>query len=387
MAALEALCHLLGDAGYDPRLDREMLAVGDAWRTDISQEMHDCDGAIVLVSQAALRSEHVLGETYVLMDRRAHAVRLHDDPPFVLFPVLVGVTSTELANSGLNTPAITELQLLEWSPAAGAEILRRLRPLLDEAQARDGPDYTLELRLIQQMKISLLMEDTIEQALESMGSGMRTRSGDGHKALARALIRGPHEDQLRALSVLHKIHSSELALMMYRHVAPHGLVPRDAAAVVRKRAQAPQRERGAGINCTKTAVCELYVRRANFAWRTIAVAATWSDREDDILEEVRDALAHALHADPDEDLNELLADEPRFLLLPHPLPTSSLVDRLRAEFGNLVLVFRCKSREDLGRWQVAGAEYVLPELPEGREEALLRSHRKAQRLLERADDY
>lgn len=79
--------------GFDVLVDRKKLQAGDKWHYKISEWMHECDAAIILLTDDALKSDWVKAESTVV------AVRDRIETDFKLIPVLLSDITAECITS------------------------------------------------------------------------------------------------------------------------------------------------------------------------------------------------------------------------------------------------------------------------------------------------
>lgn len=101
------LCRKLADAlrdnSYEPFMDVDDIRAGSDWEYVINQELNNCHAAVVIISEAALRSRWVRREVNILLWRRALS------PGFTVIPVLIGSMSVDQ----LEATDLDELQRVE----------------------------------------------------------------------------------------------------------------------------------------------------------------------------------------------------------------------------------------------------------------------------------
>lgn len=105
---LGALVDALDDngAGYDVLIDKRFIETGDQWRERIHVALAECQGAVVLFDEQAMKSPWVLKEATILSWRKD----LEDDD-FHFLPVRLGnVTQQQLADKDYSPLLLSEVQ-------------------------------------------------------------------------------------------------------------------------------------------------------------------------------------------------------------------------------------------------------------------------------------
>jgi hypothetical protein len=112
---------------FEVLLDQDRLEANDPWRKELDIWMSLCNVAIILFSEAALKSDWVLKETTILRWRRALDERFIIVP--VLFPPVAHKTLDE--NEKFAPLALNEIQMLtaETADTIVERIVERLAPL------------------------------------------------------------------------------------------------------------------------------------------------------------------------------------------------------------------------------------------------------------------
>jgi hypothetical protein len=196
-AYINAIHAALTPAGFDILVDRKRLEPGAKWRDDIYTWMGLCHGAVILVSEAAMKpgSIWVARETSILLWRRTL------DPKFVLIPACLGSVKPEHLNGGV----FTDMQLgeIETAPATtpaelATALMQRFAPLA-------APKTPLEILASRLAELLIPTSDgAIEEAIDSLPIDLSplTPTGNRRYALSLALLQRPLRDSLGALEVL-----------------------------------------------------------------------------------------------------------------------------------------------------------------------------------------
>jgi hypothetical protein len=88
-AVLDHLVRDLPDEELELVWDHDLLEVGHDWDDKLLDEMENCDGAILLLSESALTRSYVVKECTLLANRKRHSLKWGGDT-FELLSVLVG---------------------------------------------------------------------------------------------------------------------------------------------------------------------------------------------------------------------------------------------------------------------------------------------------------
>ena len=214
-AYIEAVDAALTAAGFDVLVDRKRLQPGAKWRDDICTWMGLCHGAVILVSEAAMRlgSIWVPRETSILLWRRTL------DPKFPVIPVCLGSVTPEDLRGGV----FTDMQLgeIQTAPASTpAELGTALAQLFAPLSAPRSPLELLASRLGE--LLSSASDGAVEEAIEALGIdlGPCTPAGDPRHALSLALLQAPLRSSLGALEVLAEYVEGSKADQILSIIAP-----------------------------------------------------------------------------------------------------------------------------------------------------------------------
>ena len=102
--------------GFEVLLDRELLSGGMEWRPALHRWLGECDGAVILFSQAALDSAWVLKESTILTWRRSLGSKVK------VLPVLVGCRREQVVEHRAFKPLdLGSLQFLRFDETAPRE--------------------------------------------------------------------------------------------------------------------------------------------------------------------------------------------------------------------------------------------------------------------------
>lgn len=175
-----------GTEAFEVLLDRKNLDTGVEWRKEIDNWIKACDAAIVLLSEAATRSEYVKHEVTLLQAK-------HE---LILLPVCFPSVTEEQLRERMATQQITERQIQRLTENNDDEILEKLLSSLHLLPQRI-PRHDIEQHLFNFFSSSSIDEQRISDALaiDCMLVGARI---DRAQRIARALLGAEIEtDSLR----------------------------------------------------------------------------------------------------------------------------------------------------------------------------------------------
>ncbi len=231
---------------FDIRLDQTNLEGGDPWRNELWQWWSECDAAVVVCSEAAVKSRWVLIEVSVLMRRKTV------NPNFPVLPLIVAPATPDTVKAGLfGDQQLTELQAISVTDAdfdaKVAEIVARLQPLtvLDR---RGKPVIAWEDRiaaLLEETRSSDLLRDVAKHL------GVTADSWTGIPLQARIVARAllEHADRaelITAVQMLRPRLDAPKVQELVELVVPSWLTPGEVAplsAVVER----PRGRRGVAL--------------------------------------------------------------------------------------------------------------------------------------------
>lgn len=214
-AYIEAIDTALRAAGFDVLVDRDRLEPGAKWRDDIYTWMGLCHGAVILISEAAMRpgSIWVPRETSILLWRRTL------DPTFSVIPACLGTVAPEDLNGGV----FADMQLgeIQTAPAGTpAELAAVLTKHFAPLAAPKTPLEVLASRLVE--LLLAVSERAVEEAIEALPGdlGLANPAGDRRRSLALALLQVGLRDSLGALEVLAEYIEGSKADQILSMIAP-----------------------------------------------------------------------------------------------------------------------------------------------------------------------
>ena len=197
LAYIQAISEALTPAGFEILVDRKRLEPGAKWRDEIYTWMGLCHGAVILVSQAAIRPQSIWvpRETSILLWRRTL------DPKFLVIPACLGAVKPEHLRGGVFTDM--QLEEIETAPAAtpaelAAALTLRFAPL---AQPKT-PLEVLASRLAELLRVA--SDTVIEETIEALAPdpGPLAPVSNRRSFLALTLLQSPLRQSLPALEVL-----------------------------------------------------------------------------------------------------------------------------------------------------------------------------------------
>lgn len=206
----DKVCARLLSAGYQVFQDKKVQP-GNFWNTDINNNLAACDGAIALLSPAALDSEWVRHELSVLSHRRQTG-----NPPICLLIALVSGLSIEELGARTKAQSLSSLQAFMAAPNRPGYVLAA-NDYTDEEHmlTRVVATITTELpkltspreRLLQ--KLARILEAYPDQ-VDDLEARLQTQQGSSELRsrlwrMAEALLKLPPRwpELLIALQILH----------------------------------------------------------------------------------------------------------------------------------------------------------------------------------------
>jgi hypothetical protein len=214
-AYIEAIDTALTAAGFDVLVDRKRLEPGTKWRDDIYTWMGLCHGAVILVSEAAMRpgSIWVPRETSILMWRRTL------DPKFAVVPACLGTIRPQDLDGGV----FADMQLGEIQTAPAGTPTELAASLKERFASLAAPKTPLDMLASRLAELLLAVSDgAIEEAIEALAIdlGPCTPVGNPRQVLSLALLQAPLRDSLCALEVLAEYMEGSKADQILSIIAP-----------------------------------------------------------------------------------------------------------------------------------------------------------------------
>jgi hypothetical protein len=371
---------------FEVLLDRELLRGGMEWRPVLHRWLGECDGAVILFSQAALDSAWVLKESTILMWRRSLGSRVR------VLPVLVGCQREQVVEHRAFKPlGLGSLQFFQFDETttryravrvllqALVGELARLQPDASDAPLRDWiRDVGFLLRKVDPV-------DYLEEAAEQLGidADARSRFEDLPITVAHQLLHVGLSKTHGAFQLLRKGLDKERFERLVGLVVPTW-VPLEAAANVRGVLGRSPGERTMAINSELTETGQHYLLRATCGkavpdYMVTVPGVVGADDEQELLPRYEGALWRAIGLGPAPVRRELLqrvlnkadvpvyvflpADAARPILMPHGAAPSSLAQDLLGTYQHATYVFLTR---DPALWaataNIPGLERIAPEL-------------------------
>jgi hypothetical protein len=212
---IDAIETALKADGFDVLIDRKRLRPGENWRDEIYTWLGLCHGAVILVSEAAIRpaSIWVPREASILLWRRAL------DSKFPVVPACLRNVTPEDLTCGVFQDM--QLRELETAPAGTPEDLAAaLRTRFAFLAAPKTPLEILASRIAEALVTATDL--AIEEALEmlSIDLGPCAPTNDSRRTLALALLQTPLRRALWALEVLAECMDSAKVDQIFAMIAP-----------------------------------------------------------------------------------------------------------------------------------------------------------------------
>lgn len=336
-----ALEHALTAAKFEVFVDEAVLKPGDPWRAINDEWIWQCDGAVLLLSEEAIRSKYVFYEATLLRQRWKANFR-----QFPLIPVRLPEVTEAMLDSLMDPVQLNQIQQVVVPPAAGGaghlpaadtgvvgRVVKRLQEALQEAQPRHKFEELM----------TVLLENNLEsEQTKALGQLLARDLSPFHtnRECARALARALEEVKGELGSVRFRTIKpvvERLVWMSKAHVArnliniltPFFWVSPEAAVRIPEIAGRRAGPRAAAWGRRWPLSERMYLHRAYCRWlnpyQVIAVDADHAGgHEEPVLEHIRSSLADALNLDPDAEVDEIKEQirnleqegEPVFLLVP-----------------------------------------------------------------------
>jgi hypothetical protein len=269
----------------DVLLDAEVLDAGQRWRDELWSWWSECDAAVVVCSEAALKSRWVLIEVSVLMRRK------QVNPHFPILPLLIHPVAPETIRQALfHDQNLEELQVLSFADATFAATLEELAAKLAALQVSAGTGKPLvgwEQHLAVLLEKEVANADDLAAAAHILGTRADTWLGLPVQArvVAQALLEC--DDPAKVGEAL-----AELAPRLQDKVqaavdlvAPAWLRPEEVAPVANI-LDRPHGSRAVALRSWVRLIADWYMQRA---WRSPDVkpiefpAPTHVDQIDEVL--------------------------------------------------------------------------------------------------------
>lgn len=309
-------------------LDEDRLKLGAKWRGELVDSMWRCQAAIILVSESALTSPHVLMEVAFLNGRK------NIDPTLLLIPVLVApVKRTQLEGTVFSAIAIKEFQMgVAEDPAILDKIAGELEPIKSSFDT-SRPLDTYERWIAEEFRRADLHQQD-RRLIEAAIAELRLDVDDWRPrperdlVLARLLLASGYP---MAISVVEKLapHLQEKAARLVAWFVAPLWVDQDAAARLGVVARGPNEQRAIGLTGRRKGTGDLYVRRACLrypSWEAIVVnppqhvsggsGEEWLSEELKLWYQRKEARFDVEDDELIEQMRATANDEPLFVIVP-----------------------------------------------------------------------
>lgn len=343
----DKLAERLREKKYRVLLDKDDIALSRDWRSTINTWIGGCDAAVLLLSQAALKSRYVAYEASLLSYRHTQ-----EQGRFKLIPVyLAPVTEKEIADSPLGTTGVADVEAIQGgvpleeaiehilqyleahvpSPSVAEWHARRLCGLIKNVDTVDLE--TAAERMGKDLEPWLPgLELPMQVALRLMAAGLDIATNGVRAFRSRLPKDSPLEEvmMLIATSWVDCCSVSELG----KAKSQPGLL---------------------ALNCVSTRTVELYVigacnLPAGDSWRVAQFdGVVGGGGIEELKSLIRSSLAHRLgvaSAEVDEEARAGLSrEDPVIVTLPLAGMTKAALDALRAEFPAVTFFFLMGSEQ------------------------------------------
>lgn len=368
---------------YEVLLDRKRLLPTDPWRKELHTWMGLCQGAVVLLSEHALRhSPWVQKEATVLSYRREM------DKQFILVLVLVPPVDAVMLKQEEDFAPL-ELDAIQAAYGTTDEIveqvLESLKPLKDELDQR-APLRNIE-KSVGRILSELAQEDRtpLFAAAAKLGKRLHWKSNERYgEQLARELLSADLEKAVNVLEFLAKsIPGSGIKLAeVLNTLAPFWVEP-DAVSELLRMNKRPPRQRAVRVNgaaCPFTG--KSYIRRArvdkDLLFATITrPSRVWEELKpeaklDELIKEIHKQLELGFEEDDEpsaEDIERQVRnignEEPMFVIVPKGFD-ENLLGMLRERLKSFTFFMlgddSTFDAPELKDWQIL---FLKPELTPG----------------------
>jgi TIR domain len=373
-----------GTEAFEVWLDQEDMWIGEQWRIRIDEWVLTCDAAIVLLSEAATRSEYVKYEVTLLQQRtQSHPNHM------MLLPVCFPEVTDENLKDRMGPQQIAETQIRRLTETNEDEVLDELLSLLRRLPQR-APHHQIEKELFQIFCHSLGDEDLkpIGDAL-AVGAVLAGAQVDRAQMIIRTLLDAeadPCAVRFRRLhSVLDGLRTKldkDVRSLLRDWVFPFCWVNAEAAAKLPNLAARAPRTRAVAWARAWDLSERMYLLRGYCHWNTCAIYVSnldggGSDGQDSFMEHVISCLYREFfydrRRDDDEDVKTKLCraiekreqeGAPVFLIIPLDALDKNRVQMILNEFPNLTLFIHSKmlTQTEFAGFEFPNTDYLAPSL-------------------------
>jgi len=377
--------------------DRDLLGVGDDWNDKLLTEMDSCDGAILLLSAAALKRPYVVMECTILAQRKRHSEKWGGNT-FELLSVLVGgitpedlvdQTKSNMKDLGLGRYQAGDDQSLDALVEALKAPLERLKLVRRGNAPRDLllNDIARQLassKLGSDAKLANLLRIDLPPWVQTASIEVRAL------AVAAAMPDQSLRSVGRALAEAKDDIGQKDAVAIVERLAPFA-IPSAAAACIPKVAHDLSRPKAFEINAEHLDTGRWYARLACGSMLvTTMTEVTNADSglgSAHLVEEIIESVMEKVDAETLEEALEELRDigTPFFVLIPCARPSSDVVSRIHERFPTVTLLFLSGS-EPPPAHPIANVGRLEPSLKDGEEQKVRTNYEKAKKTVKGAHE-
>lgn len=367
--------------------DRDLLGVGDDWNDKLLTEMESCDGAILLLSAAALKRPYVVMECTILAQRKRHSEKWGGNT-FELLSVLVGgltpedlvdQTKSHMKDLGLGRYQAGDDQSLDALVASLKAPLERLKLVYRRNAPRDLLLSDIARQLTSSKpgsdaKLASLLRIDLPAWVQAASAEVRAL------AVAAAMPEKKLRAVGRALAEARDDIKQRDAVVIVERLAPFAL-PGDAAARIPCVAHDLTRPKAFEINAEHLDIGRWYAR---LAYGSMLVTTMTEVTNADsglgftrLVEEIVESVMEKVDAETPEEALEELKDigTPFFVVIPCTRPLSDVVFKVHERFPTITLLFLSGSRPSRAH-PVANVSLLEPLLEIGHEQTVRSNYEK-----------
>jgi hypothetical protein len=390
----------LRNAGFDVLLDKQRLKPGVQWRDELDRWLWQCHGAVILLSEAAVKSPWVLKEATNLTWRRDLA-RQFDNSAFDVLPVLLSPVEVErLAQTDFSPLAVNEIQTVpaDTDEMIIEKIIERLAPL----RRRFGELTTF--KNVQNAIVAILDKINRDETLDLMAEAFKLDTaifgvgGDKKIHLADHALKAADFGALfDVVKLITPRVGRDNAKEFCRIVWPFCWVDQLAASRIPAVMEKPARKRSMAINSKRKETVEMYIRRVCEEYppwmfqelRGGHSAAQIEETLADVRAIVKRHLGYEDEEVSDQELNDQLKDEitirPLFLIAPPPLPDRGVIDKVTATFSQATFILLSDHIDSIKfrDLNLDDVEFLMPELDQALESKARRDFNKLSSEIDR----
>jgi hypothetical protein len=344
----DKLAERLREKKYRVLLDKDDIELNRDWRSTINTWVGACDAAVLLLSQAALKSRYVAYEASLMSYRHTQ-----EQGRFKLFPVyLAPVTEKKIANSLLGPSGVADVEAIPGGVPLEDAIEHILQYLEEHVSSPESVAERHARRLCGLIKDVGTVE--LQAAADRMGKDLEPWLPGLELPMKVALYLMAAGLDIAAMGVraFRSRLPKDIALEEVMKLIATSWVDCCAASEVGK----AERQPGLlALNCDSPRTAELYVigscdLPAGDPWRVVQVHGVVGDGGIEELKSlIRSSLAHKLGVTPaevDKEAREgLEKKDPVIVTLPLAGMTKAALDALRSAFPAVTFFFLMGSEQ------------------------------------------